>query len=568
MHIYVRCGAPMSMGRSGIVTMALALAVLVVVGILVYLYVLPAESVTVSATSRVTVARSRVLMAETATTVSRTVTATQLATVTRVVEARPRLIASLVIAKHDQLPASSYVAIYSWWSHAPYTPVVFAPNSRYFAVGLVKYVEGKPVAELRVYSVGGKLLWSYSFGQGYPYSLAWTWDSRVLVVGTQSVAAQIIAFNASSGEVLWSYDVWKDIGRGSPSASRWKWPTVYAVDSYGDRVYAVACRSITKPYTKICKIYALDVSTGRVLWMIPSSSSFIDTAVPWIRVSPDGRYLAAVTWYYTGEHWRGGTLVLIDTSRGEIVKSFFPGLRPPFRWAGSWRGAAWLDSNHLAFCLDDGRLYVLEVPSLSIVQELNVTSPLPALVMPKKTRNATEGYVYAFAGYAYVAKTPGGSTILVLRTSNTYGITASGKSATPLINHPDALSLFFYAWRDGGLEFVAKYPLKGCTCYYQNFVTDSPSRGLLAVPVGHDYIARTYVYTGLYIYNLTDLSALASGQGEVAVVKPPADSGVVISGAISPNGKYVVIVTYPINVGTEKQLKPVGLYGIYVYTLG
>ncbi len=568
MHIYVWCGAPMSMGGQSAAFIAIAIVVIVIVGVLAYLYAQPPRSVTVTATRSITIVKTKTMITKTTATVSKTVTATRLATATKIIVARPRLLVSITVAKQNQLPPSSYIAIYSWWSHAPYTPVVFAPNSKYFAIGVVRYMEGKPIAEVRVYTVSGKLLWSYSFGQGYLYSLAWTQDSRELIVGTQSVTAQIIAFDASSGRILWSYDVWRDIGRGSPSDSRWKWPTVYAVDSFGSRVYAVACRSIAKPYTKICKIYAFDSSTGRKLWMIPSNSSFIDTAVPWIRVSPDGRYLAAITWYYTGKHWRGGTLILIDTASGNIVKSFFPGLRSPFRWAGSWHGAAWLDPEHIAFSLDDGRLYVLEVPNLRIVQGLDVTSPLPALVMPKKAKNATEGYVYAYAGYAYTVKTPNGNTILVVRTSNTYGITASGKSATPLINHPDALSLFFYAWRDGKLEFVAKYPLKGRPCYYQNFVTDSPSRGLLAVPVGHDYVTRTYVYTGLYIYNLTNLSALASGRGEVAVVKPPAESGVVISGAISPDGKYVVVVTYPINTGTEKQLRPVGVYGIYVYTLG
>ena len=486
-------------------------------------------------------------------------------TTTRVRTPTPRLLFRDVIARQSELPPSTFISVYSWWHHAPQTPIVFAPNSQYFAIGLAKFVEGKAVGVVRVYSVDGKVLLNVELGSlSYPYSLAWSESSRYLVVGEQCVEAKILVYDVNEKKLVWSYDVSQDIGKGDPKASRWKWPTVYYVEVRNGVVYAVACRSIPKPYTKICKVYAFDLKSGKLLWKAPSEG-YIDTCVPYFKVSPDGKYLAGVTWYYVGEKWRGGTLFLIDTSSGKIVKTFYPGLRPPFRRAGSWKGLTWLDDEHIAYVLDDGRLYILSVPDLEVVYSTNVTTPMPALVIPRKSTNTTQGYVYAYAGYAYAVRFSS-YTILIVRTSNTYGLTAAGKSATPTINHPDALSLFIYLWKNGKLTFLAKYPLRGRPCYYQNFLTSS-NNGLLAVPVGHDWIARTYVYHGVYIYNLSDVNAVKEGKAEVYVVKPPLSEGVVISGAISPNGKYVVVVTYPINVGTYKQPKYVGDYIVELYEL-
>ncbi len=574
MHIYNGCSAPMPVSKLVITSIVVAVVAIAIASTYAYMLYISTSKLTTTTVIKTTTATRSIVTTKTSTvtlkltsTVSKvvTVTSTTEVKVVKKVPTKPKLIADIVIAKKEELPPSTYVAIYSWWSHAPYTPVVFSPNSKYFAVGIVKFISGKSVAEVRVYTVDGKLLWRYSLGSGYLYSMAWTKDSRELIIGTQSVSAKIIALNVTNGEVIWSYDVSKDLGHGKPGEFRWRWPTVYSIDTYGSNVYAVACKSILKPYTKICKIYGFNSLTGKRLWVSPSKG-FIDTAVPWLRVSPNGKYLAAITWYYVGKYWRGGTLILIDASTGRIIKSFYPGPRPPFTWVGSWRGVAWLSSDYVAFCLDDGRLYVLKVPTLRVIEEVNVTTPLPALVMPRKASKATEGYVYAFAGYAYAARGTN-STILIVRTSNTYGLLANGGSAKPLINHPDALSLFFYVWREGKLSFIAKYPLRGRPCYYQNYITYSPKLNLIAVPVGHDYVTRTYVHTGLYIYNLTSIKLLAAGYGEALIIKPPVGTGVVISGAISPNGRYAVVITYPINVGSEKHLKPVGLYGIYVYRI-
>ncbi|ALL01463.1 hypothetical protein Pyrde_1419 [Pyrodictium delaneyi] len=477
---------------------------------------------------------------------------------------RPELVADILVADRSSLPPSSFVQVDTWRSHAPYTLVVFSPDSSMFAVTVTRYVEDKPVSEVRVYTIYGEELWRFETGSGYIRSLAWSSDGKILFVGENSIEGTLVALDASTGEQLWSYKTSSELGTSDPSQPRYYWPTIYSIEYSDGKVYASACRTVKKPkYGKICAIYCFDARDGSLVWRYPREG-FIDTMVPEIKLSPDGHYLAAATWYYKGEQWKGGVLLLLDTTSGSLVASFDPGTRSPFRWAGSWSGVDWLDEKHIAYVLDDGRLYVLEAPSLNTVEEVDVTSPLPALVLPRKANTTEEGYVYAFSGYNRVVKTPTGHTLLLVRTSNTYGVTAAGKSAKPTINHPDANSIFIYEWRDGGLAFIAKYPLRGKPSY-ENWASYSPEHGLLAVPVGHDYVARSTIYTGIYILNLTDINAVRSGEALALTIKPPADSGVVIGGGISPDGARVVAITYPVNAGTADSPVFIGDYRILIY---
>jgi len=493
-------------------------------------------------------------------------TVTKIRTVSKIVGFRPELIWKEVIADKQQLPPYTYVQVSTWMSHAPYTIIVFSPDSKMFAMGVTVYKNEKPFTEVRVYDVStGKLLWSYSLGSGYLRALAWSKDGKILFVGEASVEGKIVALDVASKKLLWEYATSKDLGMGSPSEPRWYWPTVYSIAVDNGRVYFSACKTRKKPYGKICKLYCFEIETGEKVWVFPENG-YVDTHVPKIALSPNGKYLAGITWYYKGEKWRGGTIFLLDASTGKLVASFYPGTRKPFRWCGSWAGLAWLDNYHVAFVLDDGRAYVLNVPLLKPVYEVNITNPLPALVVPSKTQQAEQGYVYAYSGYAMAVTAGDGSKLLLVRTSNTYGITALGKNAKPTIRHPDSNSIFFYLWDGKRLELLAKYPLRGRPNYEQ-WATYSPEKHLLAVPAAHDYVTRTIVYTGLYIYNLTSVDQVKAGLAEAGVVKPPKNSGVVIGGTISPSGDYAVLVTYPVNLGTEKNPVFEGFYALTVYRL-
>jgi len=501
-----------------------------------------------------------------------TETQTQMLTVTevktrlKIVGFKSELMWREVIASRQQLPPHTYVQVSTWSSHAPYTIIAFSPNSEMFAIGITVYKNEKPFTEVRIYDVStGKLLWSYSLGSGYLRALAWSKDGRILFVGEASVEGKIAALDVASKRLLWEYATSKELGMGSPKEPRWYWPTIYSVAVDDSRMYFSACKTRKKPYGKICKLYCFEIKTGKKVWAFPEDG-YIDTHVPKIALSPNGRYLAGITWYYKGEKWKGGTIFLLDASTGKLLASFYPETRKPFRWCGSWDGVAWLDNGHVAFVLDDGRAFVLSVPLLKPVYETNITNPLPALVVPRKTQQTEQGYVYAFSSYATVVVAGDGSKLLLVRTSNTYGITALGKSAKPTIVHPDSNSIFFYLWDGKKLELLAKYPLRGRPNYEQ-WTTYSPEKHLLAVPAAHDYITRTIIYTGLYIYNLTSADQIRTGQAEIGVIKPPENSGVVIGGAISPTGNYAVLVTYPVNLGTKKAPVFKGSYTLAAYQL-
>ncbi len=557
---------------------ALLVAVLVVgviVGAMVAYLARPSTvktiTVTASGAAATTVTRTSLVTTTVTSTVTRStvVTTTVTAVKTVPVGLKPRLVYEELVAEASSLPAYTYVNVWSWSVHAPYTYIAFSPDSSRFVVSITRYVDGKPVTYVRVYSLGeggARLAWEYRVGSGYIRSLTWSTDSNILFVGECSVDGRILALDASTGKLVWEYATSKDLGRGKPTEKRWYWPSVNSLVAQGDRVWAVACKHRLKPYGKICKVYSFEAKTGRLVWVYPEKG-FIDSAVYQLALSPDARYLAFPTWYYRGSNWTGGMLGLLDASTGKLVAKFYPGKREPFRFAGSWNGVVWLDEKHLAFELDDGRLYVLVAPELKVVQQVNVTSPLPAVVLEKKTGVSLQGYVYAYAGYAAKVVTPGGRVLLVIRTSNTYGISAVGKSAKPTINHPDANSIFIYLWENGKLRFLAKYPLRGAPNYEQ-WITYSKARGLALIPVRHDWVSRTAVYTGAYIYNFTDLEKLRSGLAEVLAIKPGLEKGVVLGGAISPDGRYVVVVTYPVNLGEPKKPEFKGDYRILVYSLG
>ncbi|WP_083494572.1 PQQ-binding-like beta-propeller repeat protein [Pyrodictium occultum] len=557
------------MSRTWLITVV---AVLIAAGLVAGYEVLSHPS-TASKTVATTVARTTV--ATPAATLVKTVATTRTVTVpvtrTVVIEEarRPRLLADIPIASRSSLPPYTYVQVSSWRSHAPYTLIVFAPSSDEFAVTVTRFVGGKPVSEVRVFSVeGGKVaeLWRFSVGSGYVRSLAWSSDGAILFIGEDSIDGRVVAVNASTGRMLWSYATSRDLGKGDPREPRWYWPQVHAIRYRGGRVYVAAAAKPQASYGKNSVIYCFDAKTGQLLWRYPPEG-FIDTLVSDIELSPDGSYLAAATWYYRGKAWKGGDLLLLDAATGKLLARFRPSPRPPFRWCGSWNGLGWLDNTTIAYVTDVGIIHILQAPNLTEKAEINVTNPLPVLVIPKGSNTTEEGYAYAFSGYSKVLRTPNGRTLLLVRTSNTYGVTALGKNARPTLNHPDANSLFIYEWVGGKLVLVAKYPLHGRPNYEQ-WATYSPAKGLLAVPVGHDYISRTMVYTGVYVLNLTDIEAVRSGEALTYMVKPPRDAGVVIGGAISPDGSKVVAVTYPINLGTLENPRFVGSYRILVYSLG
>lgn len=422
--------------------------------------------------------------------------------------------------------------------------VAISSDGRYAAVGTEK-------SYLRLFEVANRQqLWSKRIGEGRILAIAFSHKGRYLLVGEQSRDAYIYCFDSQTGKELWKYRAADDVGEMEKGEPRYRWPVVTGIAVAGDKAfssagkcYVAAKRQFMKKgdYYYLAKVYCFDIATGRIIWSYPRKGC-MDASPSMLETDSLGRYLLFNNYKMAPVHDKA--LYCLDGKSGHILwgwrfKPLFPENKVLI-----WHGfGISQDGRYVAALTQDGRGYLLD--NQELIKTHGRAHPLweRDISIPMIVNGLT------LFGYGSVAAVT--SRYVLFSTGNTHA--RLGKKGTLSIEHPTANSLFVYSL-EGNLLWTCKI---GGLCYS---VPHTPDGRYIVLAARHSRIERDTSRHGVYLFD-----NLAPGGASNKLVWFYHTSGICLAADISPDGKHIVALEYPVDMDLRDEFEDVrGKHMVYL----
>ncbi len=502
-----------------------------------------------------------------------------------------------------------YIRSWTWYNFLKGS-VVSSPDGRFVAVTTQK-------GEVFIFSSNGKKLKDLTFGLGrVPYSMTFSPDGRYFAVGLSSKYGEVLVYDTSSWEVVWSYKADKDLlgpsnaTEATITKSPWYGNSINFIefDKSGKRLYFVADGKIINEksqrpvyekvsvdlmniYPEIRKKYpdlkeyrismwvgvyvsrlvAVDVSSWKVAWRWPKNEP-AGVMIPMFSTDSGDRYVALCTWWgYNPKEpakWHGGTVFVLRADNGDQLWRWdIPPRVPVFNRTTIWNGIGISsDGKYVVVEPSDGRIFVVNNEESVkkgepvLAWKATIMSPIQSeiLLIPKNKGNYTSIKSYIYAG-TYFAGIVDGK--VVPYASATYSVYWSPKyERKPMIQHPNQTKLFIFDLSTGKLLYIDKFFGKPM---YGKVVPFARDGNLLIGCVGNDWITSDASMSGVYVWDTSRLKLVAR-----FLTLMPEKYGVPLDVSASGNRIYVLVGPVDLATGPEGPSKIVGEYRLIALELG
>lgn len=400
--------------------------------------------------------------------------------------------------------------------------VGFSPDGKYLVVGThtgyIKVIETST----------NRLVFEKKLSEGQIQPFDFSEDSKYLVLGEQSVDGFIYAFELPGGKEIWRFRTGDEIGSDIKNQ-----PGVKRVKIVGNTAYAVAYRSASGADINYywTRIYAFDIESGKVLWKYPENE-VMDSAVSWIDVSQDGKYIAFETYVFVKAGKRGerkytdGQTVVLS-NEGKKLWSYEKSILPYQDNAWGYRGISFSNDGKYLTSTDvygEGYLFdneeIIRTGKAAPLWSKNISTAIEISGIP----------IYASLNYAYILGenvffSPGSTFIPSKAKSAKYG--------TAPVEHPNGNTLLVYNFKG---DLLWKWKVEG----YAGRLGFSKNQRYLVFPIAQNLVTNNIDVHGVYVF---DNTAQGGATSKLAYIYKT--QGIVVAAAISPDGKYIAALESP-----------------------
>lgn len=403
--------------------------------------------------------------------------------------------------------------------------VDFSPDGKYLVVGThTGYIKAIETAT-------NKIVFEKKLSEARIQPFDFSQDSKYLILGEQSVDAYVYAFELSSGKEIWKFRTGDEIGSDIKNQ-----PVVKRVKVVGDTAYVIAGRSVSGAdlYYYWTRIYAFDLESGRVLWKYPENE-VMDSSVSWFDVSHDGKYIAFEIFVFTkagkrGERkYRDGEVVVLN-SEGKKLWSYEKPILPYQDNSWAYRGISFSkDEKYLTSTDAYGAGYLFDNEEI-----IKTGKTFPLWSKNISTAIEISGIpIYGCLNYAYIL----GNDVL-FSVGSTF-IPAKAKSAkynTVPVEHPNGNTLLVYDLKG---DLLWKWKVEG----YAGRIGVSKDERFLVFPIAQNLVTNNIDVHGVYVF---DNAAKGGATSKLAYIYKT--KGIVVSAAISSDGKYIAALEAPVRL--------------------
>lgn len=398
----------------------------------------------------------------------------------------------------------------------------FSPDGRYLVVGShTGYIRGIDTST-------SEIVFENKISEGKILSLDFSSDSKYLVIGEQSVDGYIYAFELPGGKELWKFRTGDEIGSDIKNQ-----PAVRKIKVVEDTAYVAAYRSASDAYQYYywTRIYAIDIKSGKVLWRYPETE-VMDSAVSWIDVSPDGKYIAFDRWIFTKagkrpeRKYKDGEIVVLN-SKGKKLWSYEKPVLPYQDSSVSYYANSFSNDGRYLTSSDGygaGYLFdneeIIKTGNASPLWSKNISTAIEISGIP----------IYGSLTDAYIL----GDNVL-FSIGGTY-IPAKAKSAqynTAPVEHPNGNTLLVYDLKG---DLLWKWKVEG----YPRRISFSKDERFLVIPIAQNAVTNSIDVHGVYVFDNT-----IQGGATSRLVYIYKTRGITVAGGISPDGKYIAAIEAP-----------------------
>ncbi len=416
--------------------------------------------------------------------------------------------------------------------------VGFSPDGKYLVVGThTGYIKA-------IETSTNRLVFEKKLSEGKIQPFDFSGDGKYLILGEQSVDGYVYAFEIPGGREIWNFRTGDEIGSDIKNQ-----PAVRRIKVMGNTAYVAAYRSASGADLNYywTRIYAFDIESGKVLWQYPENE-LMDSAVSWIDVSHDGKYIAFETYVLAksgkrGERkYRDGQVVVLN-SEGKKLWSYEKPILPYQDSASAYRGISFSkDGKYLTSTDTYGAGYLFDNEE---IMKSGKTSPL----WSKNISTAIEisGIpIYGSSNDAYIL-----SDNVLFSVGGTY-IPDKAKSAKynrAPTEHPNGYTLLVYNLKG---DLLWKWKVEG----YPRRMSFSKDDRFLVFPIAQNLITNNIDVHGVYVF---DNAVQGGATSKLAYIYKT--QGIAVAAAISPDGKYIAVLEAPVRLEDGSTL---GEYRLHV----
>ncbi len=400
--------------------------------------------------------------------------------------------------------------------------VGFSPDGRYIVVGThTGYIKA-------VETAANKIVFQNKISESKIQSLDFSQDSKYLVVGEQSVDGYVYAFELSSGKELWKFRTGDEIGSDIKNQ-----PTVRKIKVAGNTAYVAAYRSASSAdmYYYWTRIYAFDIESGKVLWRYPENE-LMDSAVSWIDVSSDQKYIAFDRWVFTKagkrpvRKYTDGMLVVLNNEGKELWSYEKPILSYQDSSTSYYATVFSKDGKYLTSSIAYGVGYlfdneeILKTGKVAPLWSKNISTAIEITGIP----------IYSSLNYAYIF----GNNVL-FSPGSTF-IPSKAKSAkynNAPVEHPNGNTILVYNLKG---DLLWKWKIEG----YVGRIGISKDERFLTFPIAQNLVTNNIDVHGVYVF---DNEIQGGATSKLAYFYKT--QGITIDSAISPDGNYIAALEAP-----------------------
>ncbi|HID28034.1 MAG TPA: dehydrogenase [Methanosarcinales archaeon] len=359
-------------------------------------------------------------------------------------------------------------------------------------------------------------------------AIAFSGDGKYVLVGEKSAETYLYLYDLTGKEV-WKYSTAKDLG----SASLYYKPKITHIAVFKDKAYVSATflRKVNKVYYYNSRIYNIDIKSGEVVWKFPKNEN-IDSGVYYL--DTNGKYVVFATGSWTsGKKYREGTVYCLNKF-GELEWSYtIEPLKPYWDYVTIWYSTTISpDGKYIATFTSDGRAFlfnnseILKSKIAKVRWQKNLSTPIEISGIP----------IYASANIAKLTE-----KYVIFSVGSTFNPPSAKGHGVP-IEHPMGNTLFVFDI-EGNLKW--KWKVEG---YAEDLKVSKDGKYIVAA-IAQNLVTKDTGVHGIYVFNTERLGGASSKLEWVYHTQ-----GISVASAISPDNKYIVAISAPIDVDiTEKE---------------
>jgi WD40 repeat protein len=403
--------------------------------------------------------------------------------------------------------------------------VGFSPDGKYIIVGThtgyIKVIE----------TSSNKIIFERKISESIIQPFDFSSDSKYLVFGEQSVDGYIYAFELPGGKEIWKFRTGDEIGSDIKNQ-----PAVRRVKVVGNTAYAIATRSSSGADLNYywTRIYAFDIESGRILWKYPENE-VMDIASSWIDVSDNGKYIAFETRVSPkagklGERKYGGRDIVILDSEGKKLWSYDRPILPYQDYVFPYRGTSFSgDGKYVTGADTFGTGWLFD-------NEEIIKSGKASPLWSKDISTAIEISGIPIYASLNIANILGDKIVINVGTTYIPSKAKSAKYNNAPIEHPNGNTVLVYNLNG---DLLWKWKVEG---YPGNLAVSKDGR-FLVFPIKKNLVTKNIDVHGIYVF---DDDAKGGATSKLAYIYKT--KGMMLSAAISPDGKYIAGIEGPMRL--------------------